>query len=600
MCRQISCSATLLGLLLVTTVDASAQLRAQPIVTGLPQLLGFVQDPADRSVQFLVRQTGTIHVVRNGAIAPVPFLDLSRDIKIGFEGGLLGLVFAEDAATRRFWVNFTNREGHTVIARFQRSASNPYQADMSTRFDLLWPGGNRFIFQPTNIHNGGHLAFGPDGYLYIGLGDGGPHRDLHNNAQSPDTLLGKMLRIDVNVPDSDSKGYRIPSDNPFLDGDPVRALGEIWAFGFRNPWKYSFDDPSRGGTGALIVADVGENQREEINYEPRGAGGRNYGWRNREGSVETPLIQHVAPAFTPLTDPIVDYDHSVGQSVAGGFVYRGTALRAQYQGRYFVADYVQGRVWSLGLRIDPVTAEARVTDAVEHTAELAPVGRTFISSFGIDADGELYLVQWTPPDGTGSIFKIVSATGTALGAPTDLQATINATAVTLSWRAPAIGTHTHYIIDVGSAAGASNLAQLTVAGNQTSITVPDVPDGVYYVRIRSANTVETSAASNEVAVAVTSSGCTAAPATPLAFSASVTGRLVTLSWVAPPDTNAPSVFVLEAGSVAGLNDLAVLEVDGTLRTFEVAAPPGQYFVRVRARNGCGISGAMEDIVVTVP
>jgi glucose/arabinose dehydrogenase len=600
MYRQICCSAALLALFLATTPDAAAQLRAQPIVSGIPQLLGFVQDPADRSVQFLVRQTGTIHVLRNGAIAPVPFLDLSGDIKLGREGGLLGLVFAQDAATRRFWVNFTNREGHTVIARFQRSASDPYQADLSTRFDLLWPGGNRFIVQPTDNHNGGHLAFGSDGYLYIGMGDGGPDNDRFNNAQAPETLLGKMLRIDVNVPDDDPKGYRIPPDNPFLDGEPVRALGEIWAFGLRNPWKYSFDDPSRGGTGALIVADVGQNQREEINYEPRGAGGRNYGWRNREGSIQTPLIQHVPPAFTPLTDPIVDYDHSVGQSVTGGFVYRGAALGARYQGRYFVADYAQGRVWSLGLRVDPATGEARVTDATEHTAELSPVARTFISSFGTDADGELYLVQWSAPQGTGGIFKIAPATAGALGAPSDLQATIIAATVTLSWSAPAIGTHTHYVIDAGSVPGASNLAQLTVAGSQTSITVPDVPAGVYYVRVRSVNSAETSAASNEVVLAINSSGCTAPPAMPLAFSASVNGRVVTLSWVASPDTNAPSVFVLEAGSVAGANDLAVIEIDGTQRAFEVAAPPGQYFVRVRARNECGIGAATADALVTVP
>jgi glucose/arabinose dehydrogenase len=198
-----------------------------------------------------------------------------------------------------------------------------------------------------------------------------------------------MLRIDTNVPDSDPFGYRVPSDNPFVGADNTRD--EIWAFGLRNPWRYSFDDVARGGTGALIIADVGQNRFEEINYEPRGARGRNYGWRNREGMHDNVTSR---PLFSAATDPIFEYGRSDGVSVTGGFVYRGTRLGSTYRGRYFFADY-SGRVWSLALTID-AAGEAAASDRREHTAELGGTSVLgTISSFGVDADGELYIVAHT-------------------------------------------------------------------------------------------------------------------------------------------------------------------------------------------------------------
>ena len=179
-----------------------------------------------------------------------------------------------------------------------------------------------------------------------------------------------MLRIDVGVPDSDSAGYRVPADNPFLDRQPISALGEIWDFGLRNPWRYSFDDLGPGATGALIIADVGQAAREEINYEPRGAGGRNYGWRIREGRIATPNVPATTPAFGPLTDPIFDYGRDDGRAITGGYVYRGQALGASYRGRYFFADSETARVWSLGLSVNPTSGEATVVNVIEHTAEL--------------------------------------------------------------------------------------------------------------------------------------------------------------------------------------------------------------------------------------
>ena len=249
--------------------SVTAQIRGDVVVSGLRTPVAAVADPTDRSVFFVVEQGGLIRVVRDGALLVEPFLDLRNDISTGGERGLLGLALSPDyAQSRRAYVNFTNRNGDTVVARFVRDANNRLIATRASRFDLQWPDGRRIIEQPFANHNGGHLAFGPEGYLYIGLGDGGSSGDPMNFAQNPDVLLGKMLRIDVNVPDDDARGYRVPADNPFVDGSPIRALGEIWAFGLRNPWRYSFDDWTRGGTAALVIGDVGQNAREEINFEP--------------------------------------------------------------------------------------------------------------------------------------------------------------------------------------------------------------------------------------------------------------------------------------------------------------------------------------------
>ena len=374
-----------LVLLHLCAVDANAQLRSQVYASGFASPVAFVQDPTDRTVQFVVQQGGRIRVLRNGTTLPTDFLNLTGSIVSGGERGLLGLAFAPDyASSARFFVNFTNTSGDTVVARFRRSA-DPAVADPSSRFDLRLDGAQRFIEQPFTNHNGGHLAFGADGYLYIGLGDGGSGNDPDHRAQNPAELLGKMLRIDINVPDGDSAGYRIPADNPFLGGHPARD--EIWAFGLRNPWRYSFDDAGRGGTGAMVIADVGQSAREEINYEPRGRGGRNYGWRNKEGTLNNVTSRPLA--YEPPTDPIFEYPRSDGGSITGGFVYRGARLGPAFRGRYFFADYVSRRIWSIALTIDGA-GEARASDRREHTAEL---GSAPVSSFGVDADGELYIVS---------------------------------------------------------------------------------------------------------------------------------------------------------------------------------------------------------------
>ena len=380
--------------------QATAQLRTQVIATGLSNPVAFVMDPLDHSTFYVVEQRGTIRTLRNGTLSPAFFLDIRSVISAGGERGLLGLAFPPDHAdSRRFYVNFTNPAGHTVVARYTRTAAGT--VDPRSRFDLMWPDGRRYIEQPFSNHNGGHLAFGPDTYLYIGLGDGGSGGDPMNNAQNPNTLLGKMLRIDVNVPDTNARGYRVPEDNPFVDRQPIAAMTEIWAFGLRNPWRYNFDDWTHGGTGALVIADVGQNAREEVNWEPIGQGGRNYGWRLREGRA--PYDTRMAAAYQPLAEPIHDYPRSDGMSITGGFVYRGAALDPMFNGRYFFADYVAGRVFTIGLALDE-RQEARAVDLLELTETLGGTGELgLISSFGVDENAELYVVSYS----RGRILKII-------------------------------------------------------------------------------------------------------------------------------------------------------------------------------------------------
>lgn len=385
----------------VLPLCAEGALRLELVARGLESAVAFVPDPMVPDTFVVVQQDGVVRIVSGGVIQETPFLDLRDQISAGGERGLLGLAFPPDAAeSRRVFVNFTNRAGHTVIARFERRSDTPLVAAPETRFDLMWPDGRRFIPQPYANHNGGHLAFGPDGYLYVGLGDGGAGNDPENRAQSLATLLGKMLRINVNVPSDDARGYVVPPDNPFLTRSD--ALPEIWAMGYRNPWRYSFDDIGADATAALIVGDVGQNAREEIDYEPAGAGGRNYGWRHREGTIATPGVPAAVVENGPLIEPVFDYGRGRGLAITGGFVYRGSSLPARHHGRYFFGDYGSGRVWSLGLAVDGATGQASLVDEIEHTDELGG-SRPGLSSFGRDQAGELYLVTIG-----GDIYRIVS------------------------------------------------------------------------------------------------------------------------------------------------------------------------------------------------
>jgi glucose/arabinose dehydrogenase len=373
----------------IASAGALGTLTRETVATGFSRPVHMVPHPTVADAFVVVEQGGTIRILQNGVITGT-FLTVAVGSSSG-ERGLFSIAFDPNfETTGRFWVNHTNASGTTVIARYSVS-SNPLVADPASRVEIL------SIAQPFSNHNGGCIAFGPDGYLYIGMGDGGSAGDPGNRAQSPVNLLGKMLRIDVNVPDGQL--YEIPSDNPFLlaNNPPVtNARAEIWAFGVRNPWKFTFDDFGFTGTNGMLMADVGQNAWEEINYQPDGDGGVNWGWRLREGANN--FNTSLPAAYTPLTDPIFQYSHSVGSSISGGYVYRGAAM-CSYIGRYFYADYVSGRVWSFEL-----TPAGTATNNVEHSTALYPAGRTFISGFGRGNDGELYIMEYS----LGRISKIVS------------------------------------------------------------------------------------------------------------------------------------------------------------------------------------------------
>ncbi|MGH9204833.1 MAG: PQQ-dependent sugar dehydrogenase, partial [Vicinamibacterales bacterium] len=283
---------------------------------------------------FVVEQRGRIYVIENGRRLETPFLDLTSLVSAtGYERGLLSIAFHSDYASNGlFFVDYTRQsDGATVIARYHVS-DDPNVADSDSGEILLT------IDQPEANHNGGLVKFGPDGYLYIGMGDGGGAGDRHGtigNGQDPNALLGKMLRIDVNG----GEPYAIPPSNPFANGTNARP--EIWATGMRNPWRFSFDRT----TGDLFIADVGQSAYEEINFQPASSsGGENYGWRIMEG----------AHCFNPgsgcdqsgLTLPVAEYGRQGGCSVTGGYVYRGSAL-PEWQGVYFYADFCSGEVWGL-------------------------------------------------------------------------------------------------------------------------------------------------------------------------------------------------------------------------------------------------------------
>ncbi|MGV3516945.1 PQQ-dependent sugar dehydrogenase [Luteitalea sp.] len=397
-------SCLLLALIATGRAPVAAQtLRLAPYVSGLSQPVGLVADPSDTRRHFVVEKGGRLRVVESGVLLPDAALDLTTQIVSAGEQGLLGLaVDPAFATTGRIWVNFTRApDGATVIARFTRAAGDPLRFDPASRLDLAFSSQppQRAIPQPASNHNGGALLFDSAGVLIVPLGDGGGGNDAFRTAQDPQQLLGKILRLDVHVPDlatatpteraDAERGYRIPPDNPFVDGIPLAARPEIWAFGVRNPWRVSMDAPALDGTGALLIADVGQSAREEIDYEPAGDGGRNYGWPLREGSIANPSAPGgVAAAYLPLTNPVHDYPRSQGISVTGGHVYRGRLLGDAFAGRYVFGDF-SNRLRSLRLTSTPGSAVA--DDVREHTGEVGGLSGGLVS---IDADlqGELYLV----------------------------------------------------------------------------------------------------------------------------------------------------------------------------------------------------------------
>lgn len=348
-----------------------------------------VRFPADGSGRiFVVEQRGRVRMVKNGALAATPFLDWRAKVSCCGERGLLGLVFPPGfAAKQYFYINYTDIAGDTVVSRLRVSGTRDV-ADSNSEEVILK------VAQPFSNHNGGNLIFGPDGYLYIGLGDGGSGGDPQNNGQRNDALLGKMLRIDVEKEEEGSQApYAVPADNPFVNRTGYRP--EIWATGLRNPWRYSFDRETRD----LWIADVGQNRAEEVNFQPASSrGGENYGWRRMEGLQCFPATTNCDRGG--LTLPVVEYTRQLGVSVTGGFVYRGSRYPA-LRGFYLYADFGTGNIWAL----------QREGAGWDNRLALAS-GRP-ISAFGEDTEGELYAAGYN-----GEIYLI------AAGSPTTSAAAI--------------------------------------------------------------------------------------------------------------------------------------------------------------------------------
>jgi glucose/arabinose dehydrogenase len=372
-------------------------LALQLVADGLDQPLFVTAAPGDASRLFVLEKAGTIRVLADGVLAAEPFLDLTSQVAAGGERGLLGLAFHPNYAQNGlFYVHFSSNGsgavplGTGVVAELTVAVGDPGHADPLSQRELLT------IAKPEANHNGGMLAFGADGFLFLGVGDGGGGNDQHGpigNGQALDTLLGKLLRIDVDG--RDAGAYGIPPGN-LAEATGLAALPEVWAYGLRNPWRFGFDPCN----GDLYIGDVGQNTQEEIDYLPGGApSGTNFGWRIMEGSVCRPGEGMCNPAG--LTLPIDSYPRSVGASVTGGYVYRGSAIPG-LRGHYLYADFVSGR--SFRFRVEAGSAR----DRQEISAELRPLDSEVfgnIASFGQDNAGELYVAAFTP----GAVYRVIVA-----------------------------------------------------------------------------------------------------------------------------------------------------------------------------------------------
>ncbi len=353
---------------------AEVELGTTVVASGLSRPVYLTSPPGDPRL-FIVQQSGSIRAVENGQLLARPFLDLSGQVSGGNEQGLLSMAFHPDYANNGFfYVNFTDNGGTTRIVRYTVSAGDPNLADAGSALTIL------SVPQPFGNHNGGHLLFGADGMLYIPLGDGGSGGDPDNRAQDTSTLLGSLLRIDVDG----GAPYTIPTDNPFAAGQGG-ARPEIWAYGLRNPWRVAFDRSE----DVLYVADVGQNSIEEVNAVDASAAPVNYGWRIMEGS------QCFNPASgcdqSGLTLPVIEYTHSEGCAITGGYVYRGAAI-PDLVGHYFYADYCSGFLRSFRLSGGNAT-QRREWD-------VGDLGN--VSSFGEDAAGELYVL-----DHGGTVYRLI-------------------------------------------------------------------------------------------------------------------------------------------------------------------------------------------------
>ncbi len=366
-------------------VQRDAVLGVELVADGFesPTFVTSLPDDASRLL-VLEQYTGTITLVHDGAKQEQPFLNIDdKVIDSGTERGLFSLAFHPNYESNgRFYVCYSNNGGATVVEEYLVSDEDPNVADPESGEVILT------VPQPRPNHNGGMIAFSPvDNMLYVGLGDGGGANDIDNNAQDLTTVLGKMLRLDVDAADL------VPADNPFVDDEEnPNADPLIWASGLRNPWRFSFDV----NNGRLYIGDVGQGAREEIDVQNSDSdGGENYGWRVTEGFACRGGVGQCGRE-EPFTPPVVDYPRTLGRSVTGGYVYRGSAL-PDFRGVYFFADFETSRIWTFRY------FASGIQELVQRTADFP--GFNGIASFGQDADGELYIVDY----GDGEIFRVIPA-----------------------------------------------------------------------------------------------------------------------------------------------------------------------------------------------
>lgn len=379
--------------LVLAALPAFAQ-RGEVVVEGLRLPVDMAFDPTDASRIYVVEQGGRIRVIESGTLRPEPFFEVKRTefVDQGWEQGLLGLAFDPGyEQNRRFYINYTTRRGATRISRVtvpETGRPTPEHEEVLLTID-----------QPYANHNGGCIRFGPDGMLYIGMGDGGAAGDPHGHGQRLNSLLGKLLRIDVTGEPGEGKKYAVPEDNPFVGREGVRP--EIWSYGLRNPWKFEFDS-----RGRMWIADVGQNKFEWIHLQREGSrGGENYGWNILEGEERFTGGPEPAADFLPTLPVWVYTQRSNGGngSVTGGFLYEGTKVEP-LKGRYVYADFMSGRIWSFRLGSD-----GKADDVAEITSKFASLfadreARALtISGFGRDAEGELYMIDHKH----GRVIKIV-------------------------------------------------------------------------------------------------------------------------------------------------------------------------------------------------
>jgi glucose/arabinose dehydrogenase len=359
------------------SVESWAKVALRRVASGfdMPVYLTHAGDGSGRI--FVVEKAGRIEVMKGGKVLPPTLLNIAARVgSRGSEQGLLSVAFHPAYRQNgRLFVNYTNRDGHTVVAEYRVTGDTNKADEESERVVIT-------IEQPASNHNGGQIQFGPDRYLYIGMGDGGRGGDPWGNAQNKQVLLGKMLRIDVDG----EKPYAVPKSNPFAGGQGVRP--EVWAYGLRNPWRFSFDR----ATGDMYVADVGQNQWEELHFQPAGSkGGENYGWDVMEGFHEFEFPEGYDRSS--LTMPVVEYSHDIGCSITGGYVYRGAALPA-LSGTYLFSDFCSGQVWGLRKDAERGWEWAEFLDSSLN-----------VSSFGEDEMGEVYVLDLNG----GGVYQVVTA-----------------------------------------------------------------------------------------------------------------------------------------------------------------------------------------------